>query len=167
MKLTRNGFTLIELMIAVAIISIIAAIGGVAFNRQLPEYRLSGDTRAIASSLMLARMKATSTGIQHAIEFDLDANPQRYVLQRGNASSGSTNWTDLPYTRELSSGVKIKSLVDNAFTYNSGTHEIVYNPNGAYDSSGLGQVDLEGGNGEYAIHITPTTGRIQTIKVED
>ena len=54
------GFTLVELLITIAIISIIAGIGGVAFNKELPHYKLRGDTRTVASSLLMTRMKARS-----------------------------------------------------------------------------------------------------------
>ena len=155
------GFTLIELMIVIAVISIIAGIGGVAFNKELPHYRLRGDTRTIASSLIMARMKATSTGLQYAIEFDLDASPQKYVLQQGNLSSGSTSWTDQPYQRKLSPTVGIAQVTDNGGTKTSGIAQIIYNPNG---SSGIGQVFSGSAVDGYKVVLTPATGRVQTIK---
>jgi prepilin-type N-terminal cleavage/methylation domain-containing protein len=67
------GFTLIELMIVVAIVAIVAAAGGFSVTQQMPKYRLKGDARTLASSFMLARMKATSSGLRYAIQFNLDA----------------------------------------------------------------------------------------------
>ena len=140
LKLRLNsGFTLIELMITIAIISIIAGIGGVAFNKELPHYKLRGDTRTVASSLLMTRMKATSTGLQYAIEFDLDANPQKYVLQQGNASSGSTSWSNQPYQRKLSVTVSIAQVTDDGGAKTTGTARVICNPNG---SSGTGLVFL-------------------------
>jgi len=160
----QKGFTLAELIITCAIIAIVAAVGGLTVNQQLPHYRLRGDSGTIASSLMLARMKATSSGLQHAIEFDLDA--RRYILQRGNASSGSTIWTDQPYNRKLSFGVNIERVVNNGATSYSGTVRIVFNPIGSYDSTSAGQIRLRLGeiNDGYRILLSRTTGRIQTIK---
>ena len=155
------GFTLIELMITIAVISIIAGMGGVAFNKQLPHYRLRGDTRTVASSLIMTRMKATSTGLQYAIEFDLDASPQKYVLQQGNLSSASTSWTNQPYLRQLSPTVGIDNVIDDGGAKTSGTARIIYNPNG---SSGTGQVFLGSAVDGYKVILTPATGRVQKIK---
>ena len=43
-----------------AVVAILAGVGGIALNSQMPKYRLRGDAKTIASSLMLARMKATA-----------------------------------------------------------------------------------------------------------
>jgi len=160
----QTGFTLAELIITCAIIAIVSAVGVFTVNQQLPHYRLKGDSRTIASSLMLARMKATSSGVQHAIEFDLDTG--RYTLQRGNASSGSTSWTDQPYERNLSFGVNIERVVNSGATSYSGIVKIVFNPIGSYDSTSAGQIRVGLGetNDGYRILLTRTTGRIQTIK---
>jgi len=161
MKFYRSGFTLIELMIVIAIISIIAGIGGVAFNKVLPHYRLRGDARTVASSLIMTRMKATSTGLQYAIAFNLDASPQEYVLQIGNASSGSTIWADQPYNRKLSDTVSIAQVTDDGGAKTSGAARVICNPNG---SSGTGQVFLGSVADGYKVILTPATGRVQTIK---
>ena len=155
------GFTLIELMIVCGVIAIIAAASGLTINNQMPKYRLKGDTRTLSSNLMLARMKATSSGVQYALQFDLD-EPQGYNLQRGNASTGSTSWSNESYHREISNGVRINSVEDDGGTSVSGSSaRIIYNPNG---SSGTGEVVLWNGAGQYRVTLTPATGRVQTIR---
>jgi len=159
----KAGFTLVELMIVCGVIAIVAGVGGLALNSQMPKYKLSGDARTLASNLMLARMKATSNSVQYAIQFDLDA-PQGYNLQRGNASNGTPldGWTNESYRREMSSGVNIVSVEDDATTHSTGSAaRIVYNTNG---SASTGEVVLKSGAGQYRITLTPTTGRVKTTK---
>jgi prepilin-type N-terminal cleavage/methylation domain-containing protein len=152
-----GGFTLMELMIVVAVIGILATVGGISITRELPHYRLKGDAGTIHRSFMTARTQATSSGLQFAIEFDLDASPQEYVLRRGNANSGSTTWTRLSYKKELSPGVSIAQINDGAVK-TTGKVKIIFNPNG---SSGQGEVRLGSATHGYRVWLTPTTGRVQ------
>jgi hypothetical protein len=108
---------------------------------------------------MTARTQATSSGRQFAIRFNLDANPQEYVLQEGNANSGSTTWTSKAYRKELSPSVKIASVVDDGGTKTSGTARVIFNPNG---SCGTGDIFLGSAAHGYRVFLTPTTGRVQT-----
>ena len=160
MKSSTNrqaGFTLMELMVAVAVIGILATVGGVTLTNQLPHYRLKGDAGTIQRSFMTARTQATSSGLQFAIEFDLDATPQEYILQRGNGNSGSTAWTALAYRKELSTGVTIAEVNDGS-AKTTGKVRIIFNPNG---SSGTGDVRLGSATQGYRVWLTPTTGRVQ------
>ena len=153
-----RGFTLIELMVVIGVIGILATIGAISLNKELPHYRLKGDAGTLQRSIMTARTQATSSGRQFAIQFNLDANPQAYVLQEGNANSGSTSWTTKAYRKELSLSVSIDRVVDDGGAKTSGTARIIFNPNG---SSGTGQVFLGSATHGYRVFLTPTTGRVQ------
>jgi prepilin-type N-terminal cleavage/methylation domain-containing protein len=159
MKSPNRGFTLIELMVVIGIIAILITIGGVSFTRELPHYRLKGDAGTIHRSFMTARTQATSSGRQFAIRFNLDADPQEYLLQEGNASSGSTVWTTRAYRKELSPSVNIARVIDDGGAKTSGTARVVFNPNG---SCGTGDIFLGSATHGYRVFLTPTTGRVQT-----
>lgn len=156
-----RGFTLVELMVVLGVIAIIASVGGAAFNQQLPKYRLRGDTRSITSTLMLARMKATSTGLQYAVFFTLNSNPQVYRLQRGNLSTNSTVWSNESYSREISFGVNMASVEDDNGIQSSNAR-IIYFPSG---KSGTGEIFIGNGVDQYQITLTSTTGRVRNTKL--
>lgn len=56
----RKGFTLIELIVATAILGILAELVATVIMNQMPRYRLNSATRQLTWDLMSARMKAVS-----------------------------------------------------------------------------------------------------------
>ena len=58
-----------ELMIVIAVIAVLAAIGGLSYLSMRPALRLSGAARQILSDLMAARMKAVNQNNEFKIFF--------------------------------------------------------------------------------------------------
>ena len=83
----KTGFTLIEMMIVMAIMGILSAIAAPNFMNYMAERRLNGAARMVMSDLMAARQKAVSTNQQvkvsfvsnHAYEIWNDANNDQTV----------------------------------------------------------------------------------------
>jgi type IV fimbrial biogenesis protein FimT len=85
--LGKRGFTLVELLIAIAIMIIMAAIAVPNFQSVMARMRLNGAARQVMTDLMAARMRAVTlnarvkvafptvtTGTQYTVYFDSDRN---------------------------------------------------------------------------------------------
>ena len=82
-----DGFSLAELMIAIAIFGIITAIAVPGFLRWLPDYYLKSAARDLFSNMQLARVGAIKNSTDWAIVFDT-AN-DRYLLCSDRGADGS------------------------------------------------------------------------------
>lgn len=65
----KAGFTLVEVMIVIAVFAIMAAVAIPTFMSLLPGMRLNGATRQVASDLMAARMKAVKLNQRTKVSF--------------------------------------------------------------------------------------------------
>jgi prepilin-type N-terminal cleavage/methylation domain-containing protein len=69
----HGGFTILEVMVAVALLGIFALVGGIAMQSTFGEARAKGAVRNFADLLMLARTEAIRTGDNHIVFFAQDA----------------------------------------------------------------------------------------------
>jgi prepilin-type N-terminal cleavage/methylation domain-containing protein len=103
-RLFRNqkGFTLIELIVATAILGILAELIATVIVNQMPRYRLNSATRQVTWDLMSARMKAVSDFSNLKVIFP---NDHEYTVW---SDSNSDNIVDNGETIVLTSDVRIK-----------------------------------------------------------
>ncbi|MFZ3071722.1 MAG: GspH/FimT family pseudopilin [Thermodesulfobacteriota bacterium] len=118
----ESGFSLVELLITVALVGIVGAIAIPSIIQQLPKFNMRGASRDIAAKLMMARLRAIQENKQYGVSFTAgaidsfkvvkcDANPCFTTSTWSNAGAmgegaANVNVTDEPC---LSSRIEFKS----------------------------------------------------------
>ena len=74
----KNGFTLIELIVAIAIMGIAAAIAIPGFSSWLPNYRLKSATRDLYSNMQMAKLAAIKQN--QTCSITLSTGPDKYTI---------------------------------------------------------------------------------------
>lgn len=89
-KKSVSGFTLLEVMIVVAIIGVMAGIAVPSFIGWIPDYRIRSATRDIVSALQEMKMRAVAENSNTVIIFDLSKHSYETFVDDGGAAGTGT-----------------------------------------------------------------------------
>lgn len=95
----KTGFTLIEMMIVLAIMGIMSAIAAPNFMYYMAERRLNGAARMMMSDLMAARQKAVSQNNKFRVIFN--ANHREYTILDDNNGNGEADTGEATEVRDI------------------------------------------------------------------
>jgi prepilin-type N-terminal cleavage/methylation domain-containing protein len=138
------GYTLMEVVIAVAISGLIIALLSHSFSKQAPRYQLKKATWEIYSRLNYARYKAIYRGKKYKVTFE----PNCYLLEKFDEEANE--WKE--EQRSFLDGVTITA-----------TNSPIFHPRGTV--SNLASITVQNLRGRYKISIA-ISGRIKVIELD-
>lgn len=154
---SKKGYSLIEMVITVAVIGIMATIAVPSFKELIERQRFDRDVRFFSTEIALTRLNSISKNRQYRLQID-QAN-EAYFIYQGNASSSSTSWT-FKKQFNLDAGSDIYQV-----DYFLASDIAVFNPDGTMthdttDDSGFIYLKRDDGSTLKRIIIHGVTGRI-------
>ena len=162
-KKTMRGFSIVEIIMSLAIIGFVSLLALPAVIAQLAGYDIETSAKEISSALMVARVRAIDTRMPHRVKLDLNSNPQRFIIQRGVTSRGVTTWVDDVTMSEVKGDVKINRVDDvKGYGKTAGIGSIEFGPMG---NPTKGVIYLEDSEGERCtVALNVATGKVAKIK---
>lgn len=159
------GFSILEVVIVIALMLVVIAFALPNLNGMLQSYRAMNDVRGIAAQLSLARMRAAATSQPARLNFDLTANTYQlelctslcntanaiYAIETGAAAQNLSQGVTFGSGSVISPAVGQTTLAQSSLIF--------------FNSRGV-SVDSTGSPiGTAGIYITNSAGRVYAVTV--
>jgi len=183
----ETGFTLIEIMVVIAIVGLMVGMGIYTYLSQIPQINIRNDAREINQTLQMAKMRSIASGMDHGVVFNLDDgryfifidcdNDQEYDCTSvanfdNNAPVGTWEACEAAtYDPRISEkGVlqlKDTNLFINVFGTTNGLEYVLFNNLGqAYQGSSNNFISGPAPNNTITIQTDGNSGRTDEVIIE-
>lgn len=165
-KKSETGFSLVELGIVLAMLTVMAAIAVPMMTSAMRDMQLGSDVRNIASTMTYAKMTAASQATHYRMSFGIADNA--WSLDKGTLNGNAFNFESGTLTRlsmgAPKSGIKFKAVSDSWPAGFSGNSSVVieFNSRGI-PVGGPAIVFVSNGRQDYAVSVS-LAGKVQIWK---
>ncbi len=133
----QNGFTLVELMVTVAVLAVLSTIAYPSFQSTIRSNRVATTTNELIASLALARSEAIKTRV-----VGLYAHPQRAKSDGSSWADGWMVWEDRNGNGALDSGENVLRYSEGRPTMKSATEALTIGFDGRGRNRANAEVDV-------------------------
>ena len=169
-----DGFTVIELIVTVAVFAILAAIAIPAFSSWVPNYRLNAAARDLVSNFQRAKMEAVKKNTDVVLSF----SPQAYVPKGAVGTyeifidDGAGGGTAGNFVRDGGETIILQATMPGnvslySAAFSGGTAQGGFNSRGLPVSNRTGDVALRNNKSRYYQVSLSVTGNISLKKSSD
>lgn len=163
-KSQNLGFSLIELVVVVAVLSLLAASAFVGVGAVVPEFQMESAARRLAAAVANVRAEAALSGKAHGIVYDLDKSTYAVLAPPEVEEGEEEKPLDLEDLEELKARPLGRGVTFDALSYGErkiyrGRVKVYF---GTVEPAAPHLLLLKGRDGlEYTVEVNPITGLVE------